>query len=307
VIWRELGDIRFSDLQIGWAKSHLMGPTPVLISDEVIRIYITCLDEYGIGKPTYLEVSSFNPTKVLYVNPHPILEVGSRGTFDDNGLMLTSVVKQDHSKYLLYYAGFEICEKIRYRIFTGLAISNDAGESFKRFSSTPILDRSPNEEFFRCGSYVLLEDGKFKIWYVGGGSWTQIDGKEMPVYDLKYAESKDGMNWPDKGHTIIPITGDDEHGYGRPWVTILDSGRYEMFYSIRSKSLKAYRLGYATSLDGITWERKDDQVGLVTAPESLATNAIMYSSLISVHGKTYCFYNGDNFGEFGFSISELIT
>jgi hypothetical protein len=31
----------------------------------------------------------------------------------------------------------------------------------------------------------------------------------------------------------------------------------------------------------------------------------MYSAVISVNAKTYCFYNGNNFGEEGFAVAEL--
>jgi hypothetical protein len=33
----------------------------------------------------------------------------------------------------------------------------------------------------------------------------------------------------------------------------------------------------------------------------------MYSAVISVGDKTYCFYNGNNFGEQGFAVAELIA
>lgn len=40
---------------------------------------------------------------------------------------------------------------------------------------------------------------------------------------------------------------------------------------------------------------------------SFDTYAIMYSAVISVGNKTHCFYNGNNFGEDGFSVAELIS
>lgn len=306
MIWKKKGEVKFSDLEIKWAKSHLMCPTPVLVSSDVIRIYFTCLDEFGRGKVTFIEVSSVNPTRVLYVHPDPILGPGLPGAFDDNGVVVTSVIKTNSNNYFMYYAGFEICNKIRYRILTGLAISDDAGKCFRRFSTTPVLERTQGEEFFRCGAYVFLREGQFKMWYVGGGSWTKIGEKVLPNYDIKYAESKDGINWPSQGKTVLPVTEKDEHGFGRPWVSFSGLGNYEMFYSIRSISKEAYHLGYAISQNGKNWERRDAQVGLSTIPDSLSTSAIMYSSVITVNGRTFCFYNGDNFGEIGFLISEMI-
>jgi len=50
----------------------------------------------------------------------------------------------------------------------------------------------------------------------------------------------------------------------------------------------------------------DDQMGLDVGPGEFASTAMEYSAVISVKGRTYCFYNGDNFGEGGFGVAELV-
>jgi hypothetical protein len=47
-------------------------------------------------------------------------------------------------------------------------------------------------------------------------------------------------------------------------------------------------------------------MGLDVSPTGLDSEAIMYSAVLSVGAKTYCFYNGNNFGEQGFCVAELI-
>ena len=206
----------------------------------------------------------------------------------------------------MYYVGFELCHHVRYRLFTGLAVSKDGGRTFKRHSRVPVLDRTDSELFFRCGPFVMIDEGVFKLWYVAGSEWTNIGGKEMPVYDLRYQESKDGIHWSGTGKLSMAITGEDEHGFGRPWVVKRGPNDYQLFYSIRRRSFAAYRLGYAESTDGIHWVRKDDEMGLDVSPGEFDSEAIMYSAVISVGEKTYCFYNGNNFGEQGFGVAELI-
>jgi hypothetical protein len=70
--------------------------------------------------------------------------------------------------------------------------------------------------------------------------------------------------------------------------------------------LGEYRLGFARSNDGITWQRLDDQIGLDVSPDSFDSKGIMYSAVIKIGERTYCFYNGNNFGEKGFAVAELI-
>ena len=284
-----------------------MGPLPVLIDSERIRVYLTVLDGDGRGRPTFVDVSASDPSLVIHVADYPLMDVGQPGDFDDNGLMPLSVVRVGGGSLFLYYAGFELCTKIRYRIFSGLAISKDDGLTFDRLQSTPVLDRSPEERFFRGGPFVLRDDGKYKLWYVAGSSWESIDGKDMPVYELRYQESSDGISWGSKGLTCLAISGGDEHGFGRPWVVKLGDGRYEMFYSIRRRSVRAYRLGYAISEDGIKWQRRDDALGLDVVEGTFASTAIMYSAVITVKGRTFCFYNGDDFGRAGFAVAERIA
>jgi hypothetical protein len=204
----------------------------------------------------------------------------------------------------MYYVGFELGTKIRYRLFTGLAVSTDAGDTFERVSRAPILDRSSDELFFRCGPHVIREDGRFRMWYVAGSDWTRIGDKDMPVYDLRYAESIDGIHWPDVGRRYMAVTDPDEHGFGRPWV-IRDERGYRMYYSVRRRSLAAYRLGYAESADGLSWERQDGRLGLDVSACGWDSKAIMYAAVLSVGGRTYAFYNGNDFGKAGFGVAVL--
>src|SRR5215472_10959976 len=118
--WRKLGVVYRPDGSMWWARSHAMVPTPLLISDKVIRIYLTCQDEHGIGRIGTVEVAARDPTKVLTVGKQPLLDVGRPGTFDDNGVMASCAVIGPRGSVFLYYVGFELSAHIRYRLLSGL-------------------------------------------------------------------------------------------------------------------------------------------------------------------------------------------
>lgn len=305
MFWKKLGLVYQPNGSADWAKSHAMIPTPFLLNEKIIRVFITCCDDQGIGRPGYVDVSASNPLDVIKVSEKPLFDLGLPGTFDDNGILPCSIVSLDPHTLYLYYVGFELGTKIRYRLFTGVAISKDSGETFTKISNVPVLDRSQDEFLFRCGPYCVYEDGIFKLWYIAGSKWTDINGKSMPVYDIRYLESLDGINWPDKGEIVLPITEVDEHGFGRPCVVKKSNNFYQMYYSIRRKSFGAYRLGYAESEDGLVWNRMDDKLNLDTSPGSFDSHAIMYSAPIIADGKTYLFYNGNDFGRSGFAVAVL--
>jgi hypothetical protein len=78
-----------------------------------------------------------------------------------------------------------------------------------------------------------------------------------------------------------------------------------MFFSIRKKSLAAYRLGYAESNDGINWVRMDKKLNLDVSEQGFDSEAIMYAAPIEINNKLYVFYNGNDFGRDGVALAVL--
>lgn len=303
--WKKLGLVYGPNGSHDWAKSHAMVPTPVRISDDVIRVFVTFCDAVGIGRPGYVDVSAHDPRQVLQVSSNPLLDIGEPGTFDENGILSCSVVSVGKGVWYMYYVGFELGTKIRYRLLTGMAVSHDNASTFQRISRTPVLERSNSELYFRGGPYCLMEGERFRLWYVAGSEWFKLNGKPMPIYDLRYVESLNGILWPSEGEVQIAITEPDEHGFGRPAVVPKPSGGYRLFYSVRRRSFGAYRLGYAESDDGKAWRRMDDKLNLDVTSGSFDSDAIMYAAPIQVGNNLYVFYNGNDFGREGFAVALL--
>lgn len=303
--WRKLGLVFRPDSSHGWSKSHAMLPTPLLMRDSgVIRVFYTTCDGDGLSRPSFVDLDAADPTRVLHVHAAPLLDLGEPGTFDENGVLATSVVRTSDGRLYMYYVGFELGTRVRYRLLTGVAVSADDGLTFRRVSRAPILDRSDRELYFRGGPYVARAGDKYRMWYVSGSSWIDLGGKPMPEFRMKYLESEDGLNWAPEGRLIMDVSDPDEYGFGRPWV-LESGGRHAMYYSIRRISLGAYRLGYAESADGIHWDRKDAELGLDVGPDEYDDHAIMYAAPIEVQGRTWCFYNGNDFGRDGIALAVL--
>jgi len=304
VKWRKLGIVHRPDGTQAWARSHAMVPTPLHLPElGVIRVFITCCDDGGIGRPGFVDMDADDPSRVVHVHDRPLMDIGAPGTFDESGVLACSVVRVPDGRLFMYYVGFEIGTRIRYRLLSGLAISDDAGLSFVRHSQVPVLERNDDDLYFRGGPCVAMENGRFRMWYVGGSHWLEVNGKAMPEYRIKYLESDDGISWGGTGRLVLDITAEDEHGFGRPWVLPMANGGYSMNYSVRRKSLGAYRMGYAESPDGLEWLRKDELLGLDAGPDSFDAEAIMYAAPIAVGGRTWCYYNGNDFGRDGVALA----
>lgn len=304
--WKKLGLVYCPDGSKWWARSHAMIPTPLILNDDVVRVFITCCDDDVVGRVGYVDIDSRNPIRVLGVSENPVLDIGRPGAFDENGSIACSVTNTPSGDSLMYYVGFELGTQIRYRLLTGLAVQEKGKTDFSRFSRAPILERSDSELYFRCGPYVLQENSRYRMWYVAGSEWEKVGDSIKPVYDLRYMESEDGFNWPNHGDACIRIEKDNEHGFGRPYV-LMHNNEYRMFYSVRRRDVESYRLGYAESSDGLRWIRKDEEIGLDVSTSGWDSEMICYSAVVNLHGRWFMFYNGNDFGRTGFGVAELMS
>jgi predicted GH43/DUF377 family glycosyl hydrolase len=301
--WEKKGLIYCPDGKYPWAKKYAFPPNPIFANETTIRVYVAFCDDNMRGRVGYVDVSAENPSKILQISNHPVLDIGAPGMFDENGIVPTSVTLVNDKIYL-YYTGYQLGYSVRYYQFEGLAISSDGGKVFKRYIQVPILDRSNKELLTRSSAFVLFNGNFFEMWYSGGSEWIRgLDNKCLPVYNIRYLKSKDGLHWGKTGHVCINFQNEDEHALAKPYV-LKDNGLFRMFYSVRSKS-KGYRIGYAESNDGLTWERKDEEVGIDVSDNGWDSKMISYGSVIRYKDKVYMFYCGNNCGETGFGYAVL--
>ncbi|MBN4081101.1 hypothetical protein JYT44_01920 [Caldithrix abyssi] len=299
--WIKKGLIYAPDGTSSWAKHSALTPTPILIDPNTIRVYAGFRTKNGVSRIGFVDVDAENPSKIKAVSSRPVLDVGAPGTFDDNGVILGDIIEHDDQLYM-YYIGFQLVEKVKFLAFTGLAISTDGGTTFLRYSSTPVLDRSDKELYFRAIHSVMIEDGVWKVWCGVGSDWEWIDGKAFPKYHIKYYESEDGLSFPQEGKVCIDFKS-DEYRIGRPRV-IKENGSYKMFYT-KGTLKKDYVPGYAKSDNGTDWIRMDRKIGIEQSESGWDSKMLCYPSIINYDDKVYMFYNGNDYGKTGFGYAVL--
>jgi len=301
--WEKRGLIYCPDGSSSWAKHTALQPTPILLDADTIRVYLGFRDEQGAGRVGYVDVSAHDPRIVKGVSESPCLDVGAaHNTFDCDGVIPCAIVKRGNELYL-YYAGYNTGGKVRFTVFGGLAISQDGGETFQRYSKVPVADRTDDELLFRVIHSILPEQGKWKAWYGGGSEFQTGAHKSLPVYNIRSMVSEDGIVFPSKGTVVVDNEG-EEHRVGRPYVIKLND-EYLMFFGSGSEKIP-YQLTYASSMDGQTWTRRDDLVGLERSESGWDSEMTAYPAVIQAGNKTYMFYNGNDYGKTGFGFAELM-
>lgn len=302
--WKKKGMIFQTDGKEDWNRTHVQIPTIEIMNDNSMRIYYSTRDERCRSYTSYFDVSIKDPTQTLYVHNKPILPLGDHGAFDDCGVMPSSIVHYGNETYL-YYIGWNVRNTVPYQLSLGLAMASKGTDDFQKAYEGPILDRSQYEGYLVTTGFVIQNETleKWQMWYTSGTGWEEVDGKMEPLYCVKYSESDDGKIWRKENPIAIPYQNDHEC-IARPSV-IIEDGIYKMWYTYRdivnyrTDKNQAYKIGYAESIDGINWERMDEQSGITTSDEGWDSEMIAYPCVVSNQGKKYMFYNGNGFGQSG--------
>ena len=305
--WIKKGLIFKTERQFNWMNSHAQCPTSIVLEDR-IRIFFSARLENQQSLPTFLDVEKTDPKKIIALNPRPVLERGRRGTFDENGIIPSYFIYRGKQLYF-YYAGWSQCKNVPYKNFTGLAISNDNGLTFKKHSEAPVFSLNKFDPLSATGPCVILKGNKYIAIYSTGIDWPEIDGKFEHTYLFTYAISKDAILWKPSGKIIVNPIGSYEADC-KPSI-IEKNGIYHMWFSkrgshnFRCPGETSYRLGYAYSTDLINWTRDDTKAGIEISEDGWDSDMICYPHIVKVENKYLMFYNGNGFGKSGFGYAEL--
>lgn len=267
------------------------------VYEDVYRIYYSTRNNDGKSIPMFIEVDKSTPSNVVTPPTKLDINLGNPGLFDWAGIMPTEIVTHNNIKYL-YYIGWSLRKDVSYHNSVGLAISTDAGNTWKKFSSGPVFSTSYKEPGYIGTVGILIDDEVWKMWYLSCRSWENGE----PIYDIKYAVSSNGIDWQPTNYTAIHLE-KNEGGISAARVKKIN-GMYHMWFSVRDKegyrddTNKSYRIKKAVSYDGNVWQRIDS-IDLDISPEEWENKMVCYPYIIHEEDKLLMFYNGNEFGKTG--------
>lgn len=307
--WDKRGVVYVPDGKYEWSQSHAQVPVADIVDENILRIYYSTRDRNNKSHTSFIEVSASQPEKIISINDRPILPLGQLGTFDEDGIMPSSIVNVGDYKYL-YYIGWSQRKNVPYQNSIGLAISEDGGRTFKKYSEGPVLGINHIDPFFTGTMFVLKENDFFRAYYLSCVGWKPVNGRPEPLYILKYASSEDGIDWKRNNRTAIGFKDENEGGLVSASVVMLN-GKYIMlfgyrkYYDFRTNSANSYRIGFAESTDALIWARNDQKSGIDISDHGWDSEMISYPFMIEVKDQLYLFYNGNQFGKTGFGYAML--
>ena len=292
--WEKRGLLIGEPAGSSWARSHAALPIVEPIADSRARVYVSARDEHGRAQIGYCECDVDRPDAASPWSAQPVLGGGELGSFDDSGVTSSCIVTDQGRKWL-YYTGWTRGVTVPFYLFVGVAVSDDGGRSFTRLSRAPLLERNEVDPFLTASPYVIVEAGRWRMWYVSAVKWQVCNGEPRHYYHIRYAESHDGISWDRRGTVCIDFEHPDEYAIARPCV-LRDGGLYRMWYSWRGVQ---YRIGYAESTDGVVWTRMDEQAGIAAADSGWDSQMIEYPFVFAQRGQLLMVYNGNDYGKSG--------
>jgi hypothetical protein len=281
-----------------WFATHAALPVVQARGDRH-RVYFSGRDERGRAHVGWFE-ADLQDGKVLEVSKEPVLSPGALGAFDDSGVTSSCLVAQG-GRLWLHYTGWSLGVTVPFYLFAGVAVSDDGGDSFRRLSAAPLLERSAADPLLTASAWVERDGDRWHMWYVSASGWQDHEGRPRHDYHIRYASSADGLAWRREGRVAIDYTGPGEHAFGRPCVR-RDDGLWRMWYAVRGDR---YVIGMAESRDGASWTRRDHEVGIAPSASGWDADMIEYPCVVDVGGRRLMLYNGNDYGRSGIGWAEL--
>ena len=304
--WVKKGRVFGIDGDLGWMRSHAQIPTVLPMGDR-LRVYFASRPRPDLSLTGIVDLDAEDPNRIIEVHPDPVLDVGPPGSFDVHGIMPQYVCRNGDEVWL-YYGGWSRRVEVPYSNWTGLAVSDDDGITFRKAFPGPVIDRTPHEIYSATGCYILREDDLWHAWYASGTDWLDVDGRLEELYVIKHASSTDGVNWDRENRQLLP-PGPEPEPTHRPTVIEVDGAYHMWFCRRRVRDFRggagAYRIGYARSTDLHHWERDDASAGIDVSESGWDSTMMAYPYVVKVGDDHLMFYNGNDFGQSGFGCAVL--
>ncbi|MBN1936509.1 MAG: serine hydrolase [Anaerolineae bacterium] len=219
---------------------------------------------------------------------NPVLVRGELGGYDEN-IISAPMVLFDGETYHMWFSAvnFKGDWSLNYAASTN-------GVRWIKTTQNPLLKETHDARWdavYLAEPYVLWNGSGFQMWYNGASAQTQTL--------LGYATSPDGLNWTRfaQNRPVLDVAPDgvwDDFAVARACV-MYDGERYQMWYEGHNGG--TWRIGYATSPDGIAWTRGAENPIVDLGMESSWKSKVASEPNVIFDGQLYRLYHSGYDGD----------
>jgi len=296
--WKKLGQLFQVNNLNPYLCSHAANPLALHLENDIFRIFYSGRNIENKSSIGYIDINIITQEIINYPK-EPILEHGNESSFYSHGISIGNAFYINDKTYILFM-GWQYPKNKHWRGDVGRIELNDK-KYMKISPSSTFMGTDEEDKISLSYPFVMYHEEIYKMWY--GSTITWDAGNNEMVHAIKYATSTDGEKWEKHG-IAIPYEIGVAQAFSKPSV-IIENGIYHMWFSFREGTGKTYRIGYATSNDGIEWKRHDSYTGIDVSEEGWDSQMICYPFVFNYKNNYYMLYNGNQNGKEGFGLAIL--
>lgn len=284
--------------------THGSHPCAVHYRDDVFVVAFTCRDA-NQRSHIFLSYATLSGGRMeLTGDPQISLAPGAPGSFDCDGTISVCIVSHQ-GRCFLYYVGWQNLPDGLWMCDTGRARLDLDNLSLQKEFPGPVLGRDKTNPLFAAATAFHITDDVWHTWYNSGIEWVRTEQGWRHYYGIHHAQSDDGIDWKCDPGLCLPFADEYEYAFGRPSVYFRE-GVYLMWFAHRAtKDIPTYRIGFASSRDGLKWDRNDSLAGIDVSADGWDSEMICYPYVFEHKGRLYMLYNGNGYGRTGFGLAML--
>lgn len=297
--WEKIGQIFTIKNNNEYLVSHGSNPLPIHLQGNIFRIFYSGRNKDNKSSVGFVDIDIIDK-KIINYPSSPLIKHGNPKSFYSHGISIGNLYEGPLKNKYILFMGWQIRGLEHWR--------GDIGRLELIENNKLIID--PNISFMNSDEedpislsypFVIFHENIYKMWYGSTINWSSENGEMIHV--IKYATSKDAINWEKHG-IAIPYELGLAQAFSRPSV-IIDKNGYHMWFSYRDGSGNKYRIGYSHSNNGINWTNKLDEVGINVSNTGWDSEMICYPFVFDHKGNRYMLYNGNSHGKYGFGLAKL--
>lgn len=278
--------------------THAANPLPVHLQGDVYRVFYSGRDARNRSSVGAVDIDIVR-RELVRDHVQPFFEHGREGSFFADGVSIGNCYSVGETRYMLFM-GWQAPADGHWRGDIGrLVVRGDL--TLAADGTRPFLGATAEDPVSLSYPWVQAEaGGGWRMWYGSTVTWDAGNGEMLHV--IKTARSTDGHAWERVGQAVPSPVGTAQ-AFSRPTVARSADGGLEMWFSYRSGSGEAYRIGYARSEDGSQWRLALDESGIAVSPGAWDSDMIEYPFVWEHGGAQYMLYNGNGYGRTGFGLA----
>ena len=298
--WRKLGQIYCPQSVHPKLATHAANPLGIPLGGNIYRIFFSGRDAHNRSSVGFVDVDIVK-RELVYLHDKPVFEHGPEDSFYSHGVSIGNCYEAEGLRYVLFM-GWQYPTGGHWRGDIGrLVLEGDF--SLRIDSDKPLISTDVTDPISLSYPWVIpKENGVYHMWYGSTTTWDAGNGEMLHV--IKHAASNDGHHWQRDG-IAIPYKMGTAQAFSRPSVIGNQHDGYHMWFSYRGGAGSTYRIGYAYSPSGATWDLRLEETGIDVSPSGWDSEMIEYPFVFEHRGERMMLYNGNGYGKTGFGIASL--